>query len=145
VEAVLPRRRASEAAPSAESDTLDQLVWRGFGVPVRLHLTCDDQLLPGYINIDGCGDLCADIAALRFLQGSVDEIRVRHIERFSRLTALRLLIRYELWLKPGCPLLIETHGQVHVVLRRKLRNLQSLLQCCVVTLSVKIPKPHKEQ
>ena len=148
---VLLRQPASEDVPSAESDDLDQLVWRGLASlsdPVRLHLGCGDQYLRGYTNIDsysGDGhppDLCKAIAALRFRQASVDEIRVRHIfDQFSRLTSLRLLVRYEHWLKPGCLLVIETREKTYVVMRRKLRNFQSILRCCVLALAVKIQRP----
>jgi FkbM family methyltransferase len=135
VTALLPRF-------SVESDTLDRLMRRGIipsNAPVRLHLACGDRLLSGYTNIDGFSDdVCGHIANLSFPQASVDEIRVRDIlKRFDRLTALRLLIRFELWLKPGCLLTIETDGREHVVMRRKLGNLRSLLQCCAVALSVK--------
>jgi FkbM family methyltransferase len=132
-ESVLPQPPASEDFPSVESDTLAQLLWRGLvfpGMPVRLHLGSADKV-QGYINIDDPAR-----PPLTFQRCSVDEVRVsRHMfERLSRPTALRLLVRCELWLKPGSRLLVETRDKVHVVLRRKLRNLQSLLQCCVVAL-----------
>lgn len=89
------------------------------GVPLRLHLGCGETLLDGYVNIDFpqerhsvmrvAPELEADIAALRFPPGSVDEIRLHHVfEHFSRVVALGLLVRWHGWLRLGGTVLIET-------------------------------------
>jgi len=144
---LLPPLPVSEEAPVPESDTLDQLLWRGLayaGVPVRLHLGSGEDFLPGYINIDHLSgpvqpDFSADIATLAFQRCSVDEVRVsRHVfERFNRTVALRLLTRYELWLKLGHLLLIETPSAVHSIQRKRWRNWRSLVDCYRIALSAK--------
>ena len=103
-------------------DDLAQLTRAGLyqpGSPLRLHLGCGEQHLPGYINIDYPpsehnvmqvkADVFANITALSFPPGSVDEIRLHHVfEHFTRVSALALLITWCGWLKPGGRLHIET-------------------------------------
>ncbi len=122
VETLLPAQPGSEEEPRPGAGTLEVLKWRGLaydGVPVRLHLGCGEQRLPGYVNIDYPAeqhnvmavrpDLTADITALTFPPGSVDEIRLHHVfEHFNRVVALGLLVRWHEWLRPGGRLTIET-------------------------------------
>jgi glycosyltransferase involved in cell wall biosynthesis/predicted SAM-dependent methyltransferase len=87
---------------------------------LRLHLGCGDRYLEGYVNIDlpasshsvqsgRTPDIHADITRLQYADGTVDEIRLHHVfEHFDRPTALRLLIQWHLWLRPGGKLIIET-------------------------------------
>lgn len=87
--------------------------------PLRLHLGCGEQHFEGYVNIDYPSDqhavmtvrpdLEANLTMLSFPGESVDEIRLHHVfEHFSRVVALGLLIRWQVWLKPGGILVIET-------------------------------------
>lgn len=89
------------------------------GQPLRLHLGCGEQSLPGYVNIDYPPeehdlmrvrpDLAADLLQLRAAPGTVDQVRLHHVfEHFGRVTALALLIRWHGWLRPGGTLHIET-------------------------------------
>jgi hypothetical protein len=87
---------------------------------LRLHLGCGGTYLEGYRNIDlpvpeqgvqeGIRpDEYADITRLEYPPGSVAEVRSHHVfEHFNRQTAIRLLIDWRLWLRPGGILLIET-------------------------------------
>jgi len=87
---------------------------------LRLHLGCGELYLPGYLNVDlpsrehtvqrtSVADLYADIARLSFAQMSIAEIRLHHVlEHFDRVTAIRLLIQWYLWLEEGGKLVIET-------------------------------------
>jgi predicted SAM-dependent methyltransferase len=86
----------------------------------RLHLGCGERYLEGYVNIDfppedqslldtSQADVHADITQLRYEPGSVAEVRLHHVfEHFDRPTALRLLIDWYDWLRPGGLLTIET-------------------------------------
>lgn len=104
-------------------NTLDPLRMAGVwidGQPLRLHLGCGERHLSGYINIDyppiehtvqtkSASDVFADITTLQFPDQTVDEIRLHHVfEHFDRPTALALLCRWNLWLKTGGSILIET-------------------------------------
>ncbi|NUB30509.1 methyltransferase domain-containing protein [Azospirillum brasilense] len=90
---------------------------------LRLHLGCGETRLPGYVNIDYPADahnvmavrpdLEADILALRFPDGTVDEVRLHHVfEHFNRVAAYGLLVRWHRWLKPGGMLHLETPDTV---------------------------------
>lgn len=87
--------------------------------PLRLHLGCGENLLPGYVNVDYpqsehnlmrvVPDLEIDIMHLSYPAGSVNEIRLHHVfEHFNRVIALGLLIRWHKWLRRGGTLIIET-------------------------------------
>jgi predicted SAM-dependent methyltransferase len=88
--------------------------------PLRLHFGCGETHLRGYVNIDfppsehtvqktSPADLYTDITTIRVNNESVDEIRLHHVfEHFDRSTALALLCKWLLWLKPGGSLIIET-------------------------------------
>jgi len=104
----------SDGGPALQSAGL----WPS-GKPLKLHLGCGEQHLPGYINIDYPpdqhnvmkvrADAFANIAQLYFGPGSVDEIRLHHVfEHFNRVTALAMLIRWHGWLKLDGILRIET-------------------------------------
>jgi predicted SAM-dependent methyltransferase len=101
---------------------------------LRLHLGCGGVLLDGYRNIDlppsehgvqeGIQpDEYADITQLSYPPESVEEIRLHHVfEHFDRPTAIRLLIDWREFLRPGGTLRIETPdfkrcAQVFVVRR----------------------------
>jgi len=87
---------------------------------VRLHLGCGEVRLQGYVNIDAPAevrpvmtacrpDVEADVRFLTYPPNSVDEVRLHHLfEHFDRPTAIRLLIEWRRWLKPGGRLVIET-------------------------------------
>jgi predicted SAM-dependent methyltransferase len=87
---------------------------------LRLHLGCGGTYLEGYRNIDlppsehGVQeeirpDEYADITRLDYPPASVDEIRLHHVfEHFDRPTAIRLLIDWRGFLRPGGTLRIET-------------------------------------
>ncbi len=104
------------------SGTLAELYTAGLwkhGRPLRLHLGCGEQHFDGYINIDHTpgehnvmqvqADFHADLKTLDFPAGSVDEIRLHHVfEHFDRTTALAQLIRWQMWLRDGGRLHIET-------------------------------------
>lgn len=112
--------------PANGSDTLGLLRARNLpasGEPLRLHLGCGETRLPGYVNIDYPADahnvmavrpdLEADILALRFPDGAVDEVRLHHVfEHFNRVAAYGLLVRWHRWLKPGGVLHLETPDTV---------------------------------
>jgi FkbM family methyltransferase len=119
---LLPSLPLNNDLPALESDTLEQLLWRGLtfpGMPLRLHLGAGEHLLPGYVNIDYPSEyhnvmkvrpeLAADITTLTFPPRCVDEVRLHHVfEHFNRVVALGLLIRWQRWLKSDGRLLIET-------------------------------------
>jgi predicted SAM-dependent methyltransferase len=101
---------------------------------LRLHLGCGGVHLDGYLNIDlppeeqgvqeGIQpDEYADITRLEYAPESVEEIRLHHVfEHFDRPTAVRLLIDWRGFLRPGGVLRIETPdfkrcAQVFVVRR----------------------------
>ena len=87
---------------------------------MKLHLGCGTRYLEGYVNVDFPAaehtvqaglqaDLYADITALSYPAGSVEEVRLHHVfEHFSRPVALALLCRWRDWLAPGGRLRIET-------------------------------------
>ncbi len=87
---------------------------------LRLHLGCGGTYLEGYRNIDLPAaeqgvqegirpDEYADITRLDYAEGSVAEVRLHHVfEHFDRQTAIRLLIDWHRWLRPGGTLCIET-------------------------------------
>ncbi len=86
---------------------------------VKLHLGCGKNYLKGYINVDlppdgqtvmrAKVDMHADIRTLKYAESSVDEIRNHHLlEHFTRQEALKLLLQWRRWLKPGGLLVIET-------------------------------------
>ena len=86
---------------------------------IKLHLGSGEKYLEGYINIDFPPtehtvmsprvDQYADITKLSYLENSIDEIRSHHLfEHFTRAEALKLLVRWRSWLKPGGTLVIET-------------------------------------
>ena len=88
-------------------------------VSMRLHLGCQEQYLPGYINIDlppenqtvmGVhADVYSDVRSLVCNPDVADEVRSHHLlEHFLRQEALVLLARWHRWLKPGGLLLVET-------------------------------------
>jgi hypothetical protein len=92
----------------------------GAQVPLKLHLGCGEQHLPGYVNVDypptehttqiaAVADIFADITSLDFPDGSVHEVRSHHLfEHFDRSNSLALLIRWHKWLPLGGMLIIET-------------------------------------
>jgi predicted O-linked N-acetylglucosamine transferase (SPINDLY family)/glycosyltransferase involved in cell wall biosynthesis/SAM-dependent methyltransferase len=113
---------AETDSPQGRNSDWDKLKAGGLlpdGVPLRLHLGCGEKHFDGYVNID-CppdqhnvmqvnADYFADITQLDFPPQSVDEIRLHHVfEHFNRVTALAMLIRWQMWLKVGGKLLIET-------------------------------------
>lgn len=86
---------------------------------LRYHLGCGEVYLPGYINVDFPSsnhtvispktDLSVDITKIEYKNGSVDEIRLHHVfEHFSYVRSLDLLRQWNLALKPGGILTIET-------------------------------------
>jgi predicted SAM-dependent methyltransferase len=87
---------------------------------MKLHLGCGGVYLEGYVNIDvepedqGIQedirpDQYGKIEDLRYERESIDEVRLHHVfEHFARPTALRLLIDWHQWLRPGGALTIET-------------------------------------
>jgi predicted SAM-dependent methyltransferase len=86
---------------------------------LKLHLGCGEKYLEGYVNIDypdteqsvikTKADVISDMRSLSYPEGTVDEIRSHHLfEHFSRAEALKLLVRWKSWLKPGGLLVIET-------------------------------------
>lgn len=86
---------------------------------MKLHLGCGGTYLAGYTNIDYPisdktimkvkADLYADITTLVYPEGTIEEVRSHHLfEHFNRFDALKLLLRWRKWLKPGGKLVIET-------------------------------------
>jgi len=87
--------------------------------PIRLHLGCGMNYLPGYVNVDlppleqtvmhSRADVYKDIRELEYADNSVDEIRSHHLlEHFSRPEAIKLLLQWRKWLRPGGLLSVET-------------------------------------
>jgi SAM-dependent methyltransferase len=85
----------------------------------KIHLGCGEKYLAGYVNIDYPpsehsvikvrADEYRDIRTLEYPESTLDEIRSHHLfEHFSRAEALKLLLRWRRWLKPGGTLVIET-------------------------------------
>ena len=80
--------------------------------PVRLHLGCGSRYLEGWINVDRWSpdrkDLAADVSALPFRPGGVDEIFASHvIEHLPRMGAPRVLAHWVQLLRPGGKLAVE--------------------------------------
>jgi SAM-dependent methyltransferase len=86
---------------------------------MKLHLGCGGTYLAGYINIDFPtsdstimpvkADIYQDIRTLEYPENSIDEIRSHHVfEHFERVEALKILLKWRKWLKPGGKLVIET-------------------------------------
>ena len=86
---------------------------------VKLHLGCGANYLEGYVNVDlpqegqtvmnAKADIYQDIRTLQYQENSVDEIRNHHLlEHFTRQEALKLLLQWRNWLKPGGVLFVET-------------------------------------
>jgi hypothetical protein len=87
--------------------------------PLKLHLGCGQNYFQGYQNIDfplsehsvqtaTVADLHADLLALSYRSGTVDEIRLHHVfEHFPRHTACALVASWQSWLKTGGRLRIE--------------------------------------
>ena len=87
--------------------------------PIKLHLGCGRRYLRGYINIDlppekqelmkAKADVYKDIRNLEYSENSIDEIRNHHLlEHFTRQEAIKLLLQWRGWLKPGGFLVVET-------------------------------------
>jgi predicted SAM-dependent methyltransferase len=106
-----------------KSESISEIQGSGIwnqGQPLRLHLGCGSVKLPEYINIDypptehtvqtsSGADYFGDILKLTFPANSVDEVRLHHVfEHFDRPTALGQLSRWQIWLKEGGILTIET-------------------------------------
>jgi len=86
---------------------------------MKLHLGCGGTYLEGYINIDYPvtdktimnvkADIYQDITTLEYVNNSIDEIRSHHVfEHFNRVDALKMLVQWRKWLKPGGKLVVET-------------------------------------
>jgi predicted SAM-dependent methyltransferase len=87
---------------------------------MKLHLGCGEKYLEGYVNIDfpdseqsviktKADVYYTNMRELSYPENSVDEIRSHHLfEHFSRAEALKLLVRWRSWLKPGGVLVVET-------------------------------------
>lgn len=88
--------------------------------PLRLHLGCGENYLPGYVNVDFPSerhtvmtgiraDLYADLRTLGYPDESVGEVRLHHVfEHFTRGTAIAMLIRWYGWLADEGKLVLET-------------------------------------
>ncbi len=86
---------------------------------MRLHLGCGQRYLEGYRNVDfpasehtvqatQVADELADLTALKYARGSVDEVRLHHVfEHFPRPQAAGLLVSWYFWLRQGGRLHIE--------------------------------------
>jgi predicted SAM-dependent methyltransferase len=86
---------------------------------MKLHLGCGQRYFEGYVNIDfplsghsvqttSVADEHADITALRYHKGEVDEVRLHHVfEHFTRPVACALVASWRSWLKPKGVLHIE--------------------------------------
>jgi hypothetical protein len=120
--ACIEGRRSLPEAPVDPEATLSVLresgLWRDEH-PLRLHLGCGERRLDGYVNVDlpptgdslmaSMADVFGDVARLRFPESTVDEVRSHHMfERFPRVQALALLIRWQEWLRTGGRVVIET-------------------------------------
>jgi hypothetical protein len=85
---------------------------------MKLHLGCGQRYLSGYVNIDfpltehsvqnqTVADLHADILAVSYPAGTIEEVRLHHVfEHFTRPVACALLSAWHIWLKP--------RGRVHI-------------------------------
>ena len=86
---------------------------------LKLHLGCGQYYLEGYTNIDyplsehslqekSVADVQADITALHYESGSVDEVRLHHVfEHFNRPVSCALFTAWSTWLKESGILRIE--------------------------------------
>jgi len=104
--------------------------------PLKLHLGCGKHYLDGYVNVDlpserqklmrARADIYKDIRDLEYSDNSVDEIRNHHLlEHFTRQEALKLLLQWRRWLKPGGFLVIETpdfEGSIKLFLNADLKT-----------------------
>jgi predicted SAM-dependent methyltransferase len=80
---------------------------------MKLHLGCGQVYLDGYVNIDypltehtvqqsSVADEFADLTALRYKAGTIDEVRMHHVfEHFRRTVISAMLASWHSWLKPG--------------------------------------------
>ena len=80
---------------------------------MKLHLGCGQVYLDGYKNIDfpldkhsvqqtSVADEFADLTALRYKAGSIEEVRMHHVfEHFERTVVSAMLASWHSWLKPG--------------------------------------------
>lgn len=71
---------------------------------IGLNLGCGEEHLTGYVNVDlqGCGDVQADVRSLPWASGSVDEIRAFDLlEHFWRDEVDRVLDEWLRVLTPG--------------------------------------------
>jgi len=85
----------------------------------KLHLGCGQRYLTGYVNIDypltehstqsvSVADQLADILELRYLAGSIAEVRLHHVfEHVPRSHACALIAAWNGWLAPGGVVRIE--------------------------------------
>jgi len=86
---------------------------------MKLHLGCGQKYLEGYVNIDfpssehsvqekSVADVHADLLALCYPVGSVDEVRLHHVfEHFPRPVACALLASWGSWLREAGVIHIE--------------------------------------
>lgn len=98
---------------------------------MKLHLGCGEQYLEGYRNIDqppsshtvqakSVADEHADLSALRYPAGSIDEVRLHHVfEHFPRPVAIALVASWASWIRPG--------GRLHVEVPDLVRTARSAL------------------
>ena len=98
---------------------------------MKLHLGCGEQYLEGYRNIDqppsshtvqakSVADEHADLSALRYPSGSIDEVRNHHVfEHFPRPVAIALVASWASWIRPG--------GRLHVEVPDFVRTARSVL------------------
>ena len=86
---------------------------------MKLHLGCGEVYLQGYRNIDqppaahsvqtrSVADEHADLLALRYPAGSIEEVRLHHVfEHFPRAVGVALAASWRSWLRPGGVLRVE--------------------------------------
>lgn len=98
---------------------------------MKLHLGCGEQYLQGYRNIDqppashpvqsrSVADEHADLSALRYPAGSIEEVRLHHVfEHFPRPVAIALVASWASWIRPG--------GRLHVEVPDFVRTARSVL------------------
>lgn len=104
---------------------------------MRLHLGCGQVYLEGYVNIDypltkhtvqqtSVADQFADLTALRYKAGTVDEVRMHHVfEHFQRTAAAAMLASWHSWLKPDGVVHLEMpdfDATARIVLDRKAKD-----------------------